>query len=51
MITNENEKANSHQLMEGKGIERPSNAAALDDTFKKAPKADAKGGEQGGLAL
>ena len=32
------------QLMEGKGIERPTSAASLDETFKKAPqskKADA----------
>lgn len=26
------------ELMEGKGIERPTSAAALDDTFKKAPE-------------
>jgi len=26
------------ELMEGKGIERPSTDAALDETFKKAPK-------------
>jgi hypothetical protein len=37
--------------MEGKGIERPSSVAALDDTFKKAPKAKAKGQEQAGLDL
>ncbi len=30
------------ELMEGKGIERPTSAASLDDTFKKAPKAEAK---------
>ncbi len=34
------------ELMEGKGIERPSNVAALDETFKKAPKAKEKGGHQ-----
>lgn len=39
------------ELMEGKGIERPSNVAAVDETFKKAPKAKAKGHEQTGLAL
>ena len=39
------------ELMDGKGIERPSNVAALDETFKKAPKAKAKGGEQTGLGL
>ena len=26
------------ELMEGKAIERPSNVAALDETFKKPPK-------------
>jgi hypothetical protein len=26
------------ELTEGKGIERPSNVAAVDETFKKAPK-------------
>lgn len=31
------------ELMEGKPIERPSTAASLDETFKKAPKAEAKG--------
>jgi hypothetical protein len=39
------------ELMDGKGVERPSNVAATDETFKKAPKAKAKGGEQGGLGL
>jgi site-specific DNA-methyltransferase (adenine-specific) len=39
------------ELMEGKGIERPSTVAALDETFKKAPKAKAKGHEQTGLGL
>lgn len=29
------------ELMDGKGIERPSNVAATDETFKKAPKAKA----------
>ena len=31
------------ELMEGKPIERPSNAAAIDETFRRAPKAEAKG--------
>ena len=39
------------ELMDGKGIERPSAVAALDETFRKAPKAKAKGHEQTGLAL
>ena len=39
------------ELMEGKGIERPSNVAAVDETFKKAPKAKGKGHEQAGLQL
>jgi site-specific DNA-methyltransferase (adenine-specific) len=39
------------ELMEGKGIERPSNVAAVDETFKKAPKAKDKGHHQAGLAL
>ena len=39
------------ELMEGKAIERPASAAAVDETFKKAPKAKAKGGEQAGLNL
>ena len=39
------------ELMEDKGIERPSNVAAVDETFKKAPKAKDKGHEQTGLAL
>ena len=34
------------ELMEGKGIQRPSNVAALDETFKKAPKAKEKGGHK-----
>ena len=37
--------------MEGKAIERPSNVAAVDETFKKALKAKAKGQEQAGLAM
>jgi site-specific DNA-methyltransferase (adenine-specific) len=39
------------ELMAGKGIERPSTVAATDETFKKAPKAKAKGGEQVALKL
>jgi len=39
------------ELMEGKGIERPSNVAAVDETFKKAPKAKATGHQQAGLGL
>ena len=34
------------ELMEGKGIERPSNVAALDQTFKKAPESKKKLGHQ-----
>jgi hypothetical protein len=33
-------------LMDGQGIERPSTVAATDETFKKAPKAKAKGHRQ-----
>ena len=39
------------ELMEGKGIERPSTVAALDETFKKAPKSKGKGHEQTGLGI
>jgi DNA modification methylase len=39
------------ELMEGKGIERPSNVAAVDETFKKAAKSDAKSHKQPGLGL
>ena len=39
------------ELMEGKGIERPTSAASLDDTFKKAPESKKKHGEQAGLGL
>jgi hypothetical protein len=39
------------ELMDGKGIERPSNVAAVDETFKKAPKAKDKGHEQTGLGI
>jgi DNA modification methylase len=34
------------ELMEGKGIERPSNVAAVDETFKKAPESKKKLGHQ-----
>jgi len=34
------------ELMDGKGIERPSNVAALDETFKKAPESKKKQGQQ-----
>ena len=39
------------ELMDGKGIERPSNAAALDETFKKAPESKKKLGDQKDLGL
>lgn len=39
------------ELMEGKSIERPSSVAAVDETFKKAPKAQSKGGEQKAFEL
>ena len=39
------------ELMEGKGIERPSTVAATDETFRRAPKAQARGGEQAALEL
>jgi len=39
------------ELMDGKGIERPSNVAAVDVTFKRAPRAKAKGHEQTGLGI
>jgi site-specific DNA-methyltransferase (adenine-specific) len=34
------------ELMEGKAIERPSNVAALDETFKRAPESRKKLGHQ-----
>jgi site-specific DNA-methyltransferase (adenine-specific) len=34
------------ELMDGKGIERPSNVAAVDETFKKAPKSKKKQAHQ-----
>jgi site-specific DNA-methyltransferase (adenine-specific) len=39
------------ELMEGKPIERPSTSAALDETFKKAPKARQKGQQQHDLPM
>ena len=39
------------ELMDGKGIERPSTVAATDETFKKAPQAQTKGQHQPGLDL
>ncbi len=37
------------ELLDGHGIARPSSSAATDETFKRAPKAKAKGGVQGRL--
>jgi hypothetical protein len=39
------------ELMEGAGLERPSSAASVDATFKKAPAAKAKGHGQNELRL
>ena len=39
------------ELMEGKGIERPSTVAATDETFKKAPESKKKHGEQKALGF
>jgi hypothetical protein len=39
------------ELMEGKGIERPSTVAATDETFKSAPESKKKHGEQSALEL
>jgi site-specific DNA-methyltransferase (adenine-specific) len=39
------------ELMEGKGIERPTRAAASDETFKKAPKSKKKDSEQTELGV
>jgi len=38
------------ELLEGKAVERPP-TVAIDETFKKAPKAKAAGGEQSALKL
>jgi len=39
------------ELMEGKGIERPTSAAAIEETFKKAPESKKKHGEQKELGV
>lgn len=39
------------ELMDGKALKRPSTVAGIDDTFKKAPKAKAKGHEQAALGI
>ena len=39
------------EMMEGKGIERPSTVAATDETFKKAPESKKKHSEQKALEL
>ena len=39
------------QLLAGVAIERPSGNVAVDETFKRAPKAKVKGGDQGKLGL
>jgi DNA modification methylase len=39
------------ELMEGKGIERPTSAAASDETFKKAPESKKKQGQQTELGV
>ena len=39
------------ELMDGKGIERPTSAASLDDTFKKAPESKKKHGHQAELKM
>ncbi len=39
------------ELMEGKGIERPTSAASFDDTFKKAPESRKKHSEQKELGV
>ena len=39
------------ELMTGKGIQRPTSAAAIDETFKEAPKAKGKQGSQKHLKL
>lgn len=39
------------ELMEGKGIERPTTAASFDDTFKKAPESKKKDAEQTELGV
>jgi hypothetical protein len=39
------------ELMEDKGIERPTSAAASDETFKKAPESKKKQGQQTELGM
>jgi DNA modification methylase len=39
------------ELMEGKGIERPTSAASFDETFKKAPQSKKKDAEQTELGV
>ena len=39
------------QLLAGVAMERPSGTVAVDETFKKAPRAKAKCGEQGSLGI
>jgi len=39
------------ELMEGKGIERPTSAAAIEETFKKAPESKKKHGHQTELTI
>ena len=39
------------ELMEGKGIDRPTSAAAIEETFKKAPESKKKHGEQRELGV
>jgi hypothetical protein len=39
------------ELMEGKGIERPSSVATLDETFKRAPESKKKPGHQNEFGL
>ena len=39
------------QLLAGTPVQRPSGNVAVDETFKRAPKAKAKAGEQGEMAL
>jgi hypothetical protein len=39
------------ELLEGKGIERPTSAAAIEETFKKAPASKQKHGHQAELSI
>jgi hypothetical protein len=38
-------------MVEGKGIERPTSAAAIEETFKKAPESKKKHGHQPELTI